>query len=63
MIHEALKKSVIARRYYEIKDPEKTYTNEQARKRFDQDNYIDATSLKKVIDVIHKEQLELIKRT
>lgn len=61
MIHEAFHKSRVAYRYYKIRYPERNYNEDQSRKHFQQDNYIDKAILKKVIDEIYKEQKEVLK--
>lgn len=59
MIHEALIKAEVAKRYYSEKGIE--LENEPARKKFLQDRHVDLQLLNKVIREIFKEQLTLIK--
>jgi hypothetical protein len=63
MIHEAFTKAYIAFRYYSIKHPERNYTSEQARKQFMQDNNVDKSLLRKVIDEIYSEQKGMLKKS
>jgi len=61
MIHEAFTKAEIAIRYYSIVVPGRTFTNEQARKRFLLDKNVDLKIIRQIIDVIYSEQKRLLK--
>lgn len=62
MIHEALNKSAIAERYYNIKHPERNYTRQDAVKQFAQDSQIDRQLLLQVVNDVFKEQKELLRK-
>lgn len=62
MIHEALNKSAIAERYYNIKHPERNYTRQEAVKQFAQDSQIDRQLLMQVVNDVFKEQKQMIKK-
>lgn len=60
LIHPALTISQVALRYYAIVHPERNYHIERALKQFRQDRNIDKKVLRKVIEVIFKEQKKML---
>ena len=61
IIHNGLNKSEIAIRYYSTAFPDRKYNREKAKVQFQQDKKIDVSILIKIVNDIHREQLEALK--